>query len=47
MISRTHAQQIAQNRLNLERSARIKHNPQYDQRSLITDLALLLLGGVK
>lgn len=47
MISRTHAKQISQNRLNLERSARIKHNPKFDQRSLIADLALLLVGGVK
>lgn len=47
MISRTHAKQIAQNRRNLERSARIKHNPQFDQRSLIADLALMLVGGVK
>jgi hypothetical protein len=47
MINRTHAKQIAQNRLKLERSARIKHNPQFDQRSLIADLALMLAGGVK
>ncbi len=46
MICRSHAQQIAQNRKNLERSARIKHNPQFDQRSLIADLALMVLGGV-
>jgi hypothetical protein len=47
MISRIHAKQIAKNRRNLERSARIKHNPQFDQRSLIADLALMLVGGVK
>lgn len=47
MISRNHAKQIAQNRLNLERSARIKHNPQFDARSLFTDLAQILAGGVK
>lgn len=47
MISRGQNKQIAQNRLNLERCARIKHNPQFDQRSLIVDLALMLVGGVK
>lgn len=47
MINRTHAKQIAKNRLNLERSARIKHNNQFDKRSLIADLALLFFGGVK
>ncbi len=47
MISRTDAKQIAQNRLHLERSARIRHNPQFDERPLIVDLALLLMGGVK
>ena len=47
MITRSQNKQIAQNRLNLERSARIKHNPQFDQRSLIVNLALMLSGGVK
>jgi hypothetical protein len=47
MISRTHAKQITQNRLNLERSARIKHNPQFDQRPFITSLALMIIGGVQ
>lgn len=47
MISRTDAKQIAQNRLHLERSARIRHNPQYDNRPLRVNLALLLMGGVR
>jgi len=47
MITRSQNKHISQNRLNLERSARIKHNPQFDQRSFIAELALKLVGGVK
>lgn len=45
MITTRQAKQIAQNRLHLERSARIKHNPKFDKRSFFADLALMLAGG--
>jgi hypothetical protein len=38
MMTRANAQQIAKNRLNLEKAARIKHNQQFDKVSTITGL---------
>lgn len=47
MITTSQNKQIAQNRLHLERSARIKHNQKFDQRSFLADLALMLVGAAQ
>lgn len=47
MITIRKNKQIAQNRLHLEHSARIKHNPKFDQRSFLAELALMLAGGAQ
>lgn len=47
MIARINTQQIAQNRINLERAARMKHNRRFDDVSLVVRLALWVVGGVK